>query len=632
MKRFLTLVMLMLCVSAATFSQVGIGTDSPDASAVLHLVDSARGFLLPRLTTAQRNAIASPATGLLIYQTDGIPGLYYYRTGWRAVTPTVPSAANRSLSNLTAPTAVNTHLRPDSASKRDLGDTSKSWRNLFIDGDIFTGGYKLISTRQIANTLVGLNTGAALTSGSYNTALGYNALSADSTGGFNTATGTHALANNSSGNNNSAYGYTALLSNTTGNFNTAHGFGALSNNTTASNNTAMGAEALASNTTGTANTATGTEALKVNTTGGNNTATGFEAMLGNTTGIGNQAFGAGALYANTTGSNNVAMGMLTLNKAQAAFSNTGIGSYALFNTTTGGQNTATGSNALYSTTTGFYNTAAGYQSLYSNTAGVYNTANGSFSLFQNATGNYNTGVGQYSLYYTATTSENAALGYSAGDYTYNATQGTFLGSQTRAGSDLTNITAVGYGATVNASNAVRVGNTAVTSIGGQVGWTSFSDGRFKKNIRDNVPGIEFIKQLHPVTYNLDVAGIDNRLQATAAGEHTDQARAQQKRELTAAEINAREAKSRIVYSGFIAQEVEQAAQRLHYDFSGVDAPKNASDFYGLRYAEFVVPMVKAMQEQQKEIEDLQASKATLETNMAELKARLEKLEKLLSNR
>jgi hypothetical protein len=48
-------------------------------------------------------------------------------------------------------------------------------------------------------------------------------------------------------------------------------------------------------------------------------------------------------------------------------------------------------------------------------------------------------------------------------------------------------------------------------------------------------------------------------------------------------------------TGFIAQEVEQAANEIEYDFSGVDAPKN-DDLYGLRYVEFVVPLVKAVQE------------------------------------
>jgi hypothetical protein len=57
--------------------------------------------------------------------------------------------------------------------------------------------------------------------------------------------------------------------------------------------------------------------------------------------------------------------------------------------------------------------------------------------------------------------------------------------------------------------------------------------------------------------------------------------------------------------------VEQAAKQVGYDFSGVDAPKNDKDLYGLRYAEFVVPLVKGMQEQQKMIEELQSQNAEL---------------------
>ena len=61
----------------------------------------------------------------------------------------------------------------------------------------------------------------------------------------------------------------------------------------------------------------------------------------------------------------------------------------------------------------------------------------------------------------------------------------------------------------------------------------------------------------------------------------------------------------VLYTGFVAQDVEKAAKSLNYNFSGVDAPKNDKDLYGLRYAEFVVPLVKAVQEQQVLIETLQ---------------------------
>ena len=60
-----------------------------------------------------------------------------------------------------------------------------------------------------------------------------------------------------------------------------------------------------------------------------------------------------------------------------------------------------------------------------------------------------------------------------------------------------------------------------------------------------------------------------------------------------------------LYTGFVAQEVEQAAKELGFDFSGVDKPKDATkQTYALRYSDFVVPLVKAVQEQQKMIEEL----------------------------
>jgi hypothetical protein len=68
-------------------------------------------------------------------------------------------------------------------------------------------------------------------------------------------------------------------------------------------------------------------------------------------------------------------------------------------------------------------------------------------------------------------------------------------------------------------------------------------------------------------------------------------------------------------SGFIAQEVEAAATAVGYDFHGVDKPKNETSHYGLRYAEFVVPMVKAMQEQQELIEELKIQNEQLRTDL-----------------
>ena len=72
--------LLLFILSFSVHGQVGIGTNTPDASAVLDIQSSSnnKGILIPRMTQGQRNAIGSPATGLMIFQTDGNAGFYYY--------------------------------------------------------------------------------------------------------------------------------------------------------------------------------------------------------------------------------------------------------------------------------------------------------------------------------------------------------------------------------------------------------------------------------------------------------------------------------------------------------------------------------------------------------------------------
>jgi len=69
--------MILILFSGIAQAQVGIGTTTPDASAALDITNTGKGMLIPRLTSAQRTGISSPATGLLVYQTDGTPGFYY---------------------------------------------------------------------------------------------------------------------------------------------------------------------------------------------------------------------------------------------------------------------------------------------------------------------------------------------------------------------------------------------------------------------------------------------------------------------------------------------------------------------------------------------------------------------------
>ena len=65
---------------------VAIGTSQVDATAVLNIASTTKGVLFPRMTSAQRTAISSPATGLIVYQTDATEGLYIYKsTGWTQI-------------------------------------------------------------------------------------------------------------------------------------------------------------------------------------------------------------------------------------------------------------------------------------------------------------------------------------------------------------------------------------------------------------------------------------------------------------------------------------------------------------------------------------------------------------------
>jgi hypothetical protein len=75
MKNLILICFVVIAIQAS--AQVGIGTASPDASAQLDITAAGKGVLVPRMLAAARTGISSPATGLLVYQTDGTPGFYY---------------------------------------------------------------------------------------------------------------------------------------------------------------------------------------------------------------------------------------------------------------------------------------------------------------------------------------------------------------------------------------------------------------------------------------------------------------------------------------------------------------------------------------------------------------------------
>ena len=159
---------------------------------------------------------------------------------------------------------------------------------------------------------------------------------------------------------------------------------------------------------------------------------------------------------------------------------------------------------------------------------------------------------------------NTAVGVGSGMINTLGNQNTLIGHEADVTSNnLSNAMAIGYKAKVNQSNKIVLGNSSVTTIGGQVTWTTNSDIRIKKNIRDTRYGLSTVMQLRPVEYTL----ISSDLKQV----------------------------------GFIAQEVNKLVPEV---VTGTEGDLEKGEILGITYANLVAVLTKAIQEQQKQIEDL----------------------------
>lgn len=557
--------------------------------------------------------------------------------GYTLMHSNVFSQANTALSNLAA-VNINQSLTPTGNNGLSIGSTSKSWRFIYLDSAVYLRDLPAIQARGTNNFFAGLsagnftftgtgNTGTGnlalnkLTTGINNTALGnfagYNA----TTGSFNTSVGSYAsyksttasdlvaigdsaLYNNFTA-KNTAIGSKSMYSNVIGGENVAVGFKSLYSNSDGYNNVAIGSQSLFKNTTGYMNVAVGSQSLASNTSAWYNSALGHAALAANKTGERNVAAGGYALTANVSGSDNVGVGYHALYHNTASF-NSALGTDALSAETSGSYSVAIGYRSQYKATTGFQNVGVGALSLNNLTTSNGNSAVGHASVFNVTSGYGNTGMGAYSLINATTGNNNSALGFLAG--VNNST--------------ISNSSAVGYFAFATASNQVWLGNSSVTAVWSYGGYFTVSDARFKKNVKENVPGLAFIKQLRPVTYSYDIHGINTKTGAddmrnnvnAFAKENGETALMETLSKSESESINTKEKK---MYTGFLAQEVDEIAKKMNYEFNGVYKPQNDKDIYGLNYADFVVPLVKAVQE--------------LSDKNDELQARVEKLEMLLKN-
>lgn len=563
----LLLIAVTLCGAPLSAQNIGINADGtpPHPSALLDVDVSAlpangkKGLLVPRMPTAQRTGIPAPAEGLLVYDTTLNQFWYYDGTQWLAIA---------TLGNLWSTTGNTLTALVDrlgtSAGSNTLEFRANNERVAFMEAGTprTSFGHRAMPLATgINNTALGKNTMENLTTGSNNTAIGMNALRANTTASSNTAIGFEAL-NANTGTRNTAIGWRALTLNTTGTDNTAVGYLALSSNLTGNYNTAVGYQALRDN-TGSSNTAIGYNALRDNTSGSNNTAAGVRCLANNTTGIQNSGMGYECLLNNTTGSGNSAMGH---NAMQANF--------------TGSYNAALGKDALNACTASF-NSAAGIYAGDGITSGQYNTA----------------------------------LGYNALPSTTTASNNTAGGSFAGIGGNYTNTTAIGAAASPTASNRITIGTALSLNLTGGYGtWQNFSDARFKRDVQQDVPGLDFILRLRPVSYLLDAEATERK---SGNWQRMDTCMVKDLRTTYMQRIAEVAAERQ---TGFIAQEVEEAARAIGFDFDGVHHPVDANDTYTLGYELFTLPLIQAVKEQEAVIIELEAVNAELHRRVAEVEA------------
>lgn len=327
----------------------------------------------------------------------------------------------------------------------------------------------------------------------------------------------------------------------------------------------------------------------LNTTSGNaNAVIGFNSFVNNTTGNGNAVLGTQALFANVSGNQNVAIGSSALSQNNAD-NNIAIGFSAMAGNTDGTENIAIGTDALRNLSSNSINLAMGRNAL------------------QNATNAYaNIALGAEALQNLSTGAHNLAIGHGAGMTVSGEHDLVILGAHADAVAGIDNATAIGSNAVVNGSNTMRLGNAMLMQVETQFNYTIVSDKRFKYNVQDDVPGLDFITRLRPVTYNFDTRKFDEHV-------HADSKTFDPSKNDYSASMNTRR-------TGFLAQDVEATARELGYAFDGVSRPQNEKGNYAVDYTKFVMPLVKSVQELNAKVQQLEAENAALKAQAEEIKA------------
>ncbi len=400
----------------------------------------------------------------------------------------------------------------------------------------------------------------------------------------NISIGSSSLKNNDSGIENIAIGNQSLSKNYSGSLNIAIGINSQKQNLSSASNISIGNHSLSKN------------------LGEFNIAIGDSALALNNLGTENIAFGVNALKSNTTGVNNTAMGYNTLNSNTIGSYNTSFGEWSMKDNVSGIKNTALGPEALRESK-GDLNTGIGLGALGQNISGNGNTAigAGAFDIIgaQQNQGHDNVAVGSGSLGNNYLGNNNVALGHRAMEYNIIGNNNTAIGTKAQV-VNANNSVAIGFGLAVYVSNTIKIGNAQTSSIVGPQNYI-ISDARFKDKVSKMQNGLNFILKLKPVTYNFD---------------YLTYAKFNQESNLDSILLVN---KSKQTELGLIAQEVEDVSLNNNFSYSNyLHTPENEHDSYSLSYSMFVVPLIKAVKEQDYTIKSLQLRMLEMNAKLAEL--------------
>lgn len=501
--------LITCCLSSVAVAQnVSISKtgNPPDPSAMLDVMSDDKGLLIPRMTTALRNAIPNPATGLLVY--DTVTRSFWFRQVgmWIELTDNF-----HGLQDIDHDTKVQVEESPDEDRIRfDIGgeevmillesanDATKL--DLGTDNSIMIGKNVGNNSFPGQNTFIGYQAGQLNHDGENNVFIGYQAGQKNVTTDQNTFIGFEAGRENIVG-SNTYVGYQSGVNTTTGDLNAFLGSLSGNKNVTGARNTFLGNSSGYFN-EASENTFVGNLAGYENTDGANNTFVGMNAGRANRTGESNVAIGhsaGGSGVANRDmGNGNIFMGYQADYNINGGSDNFIAGWRAGYGVTTGSHNIYIGQEAGYQANAGLGNIGIGVDALRGTYNGHHNVAVGDSALMMNinalnvgvgskagrvATGYFNTFVGGNAGSGVTTGLNNVFVGANTGP-NYNADAVTLIGANAAIQDPLENIygsTALGQSAIIRKANTVVIGHPDVAIGMG----TSLPDAKLHVNSETN---------------------------------------------------------------------------------------------------------------------------------------------------